>query len=169
MQTQTTAPSATATTTTTSKPSRELPTSSATDGARQVLGGGSGQQTKHRSHGFQTPGGLAGRAWEQLPPGIRKKVPRPQAVTVAQPASTSTSTATQAKAKPVAEDAATRDARMESFLASLSSGSTTMDKAPEGFREWAQKQLASETATARDDLERDFPTLAPVSSTPAPR
>lgn len=120
--------------------------------------------------GFRMPPGLAGRSYEQLPPGIRKKFAPPQAQQSA-PAGgcgmhggkpEQTAKAEGEPAKPASQvdgatgsspataagKAAPDESTMEQYLRDLASGKVTKEQQPPGFQEWARRQMIEGTGSA---------------------
>jgi hypothetical protein len=130
------------------------------------------------------PPGLAGRSWEQLPPGIRKKVPRPtqqaggcgmhdaraqqrpdQAQVAGQSAPAKASDDSR-KADDAAADqraADERDRAMERHLTALANGTATQAQEPAGFRDWARMQLLRNTG--RDETTQPVTTIQAAQPT----
>jgi hypothetical protein len=133
---------------------------------------------KGRGGQGSVPPGLAGRSWEQLPPGIRKKIPRPtqqaggcgmhdarpqQRPDQGQVAGQSAPAKAPDDSRKTEDEAAhqraadERDKAMERHLTALASGTATEAQEPAGFRDWARMQLLR--STGRDETTQPVTTI----------
>lgn len=132
-------------------------------------GEGKGKGKGRGGEGFQLPPGLAGRSYEQLPPGIRKKMTPPQLLQSDprqggcamhggtmpsgdkpagdKPRSGVDGAAGAAPAKAPGKPSGD-DAKMEQHLRDRAEGKVGKEHEPPGFQEWARRQMIDGTGAA---------------------
>lgn len=151
-------------------------------------GRGKGKGKGRGGEGFQLPPGLAGRSYEQLPPGIRKKMSPPQLLQSdprqggcamhggdkpsgdkpagEKPKSGVDGAAGAAPAKAPGKPSA-EDTKMEQYLRDLAEGEVGKEQEPEGFREWARVQMLQGTEQPQAATQA-APAQGAPSAPPAP-